>query len=260
MNKKFILLFFLSLPFGRLFAETVMFDANGVLFSKKSINALKCFSFKETLDVIFNAHRVERNMYDHLACIPSSKQAKDIQKNNPCCDDKGKKLPPVMVDWLLGNIDAKTIYKNVANMGVCSGYDKELALTAIKTFFPENLSRIIVPNKKMFQLAKECKENGNKVIILSNFDPLTFKELMKKNPELFDFFDDIIVSGDIQLIKPCKDIYEHAFKKTDSVAEDVIFIDDQKENVEAIDALGAVGIQHKSYALTKKQLKAIGII
>ncbi|MFK2820179.1 HAD family phosphatase [Flavobacteriaceae sp. LMIT009] len=97
-----------------------------------------------------------------------------------------------------------------------------------------------------------------KIVALTNWSHETFPVALKK----FDFlqwFEGIVVSGEEKTRKPYKDIYELTLKRFNLTAESSIFIDDNKENIEAANAIGINGIHFNSPMQLKKQLGTFNI-
>lgn len=227
------------LVFSATSAEIVVFDLGQVLFKADRREAMRCLaSTREFFDCIFNFGRIQRVFYDHARSLPATREARSIYATSPLYDDKGNKLPPIMIDLMIGNIDAKTLYKNIENMVGCSSYDKRLALIVARMLLSENLSTILKPSVEMFALVRACKENGNKVIVLSNLDKDVIALLKQKHPILFSLFDEVVVSGEVHMAKPCKNIYTYVEKLMQADPQDLLLIDDQKENCDAAETAG----------------------
>lgn len=72
------------------------------------------------------------------------------------------------------------------------------------------------------------------------------------------------MSGRIQLIKPDAAIYHEMFRRIardmpDVQPQELVFIDDNKDNAAAATALGWHGIHHTSASHTEKQLRDLGL-
>ncbi|MCJ8322292.1 MAG: HAD family phosphatase [Rhizobiales bacterium] len=89
-------------------------------------------------------------------------------------------------------------------------------------------------------LLPKLKANGHNLYCLSNMSHETFDYL--KSFEFFKYFDDIIISAHIQMIKPDVEIFNYMLKKFDISAQDSIFIDDKLENIQAAQSVGIKGI------------------
>lgn len=72
---------------------------------------------------------------------------------------------------------------------------------------------------------------------LSNWSGETFP-LVRKRYGFLNWFDPMIVSGDVGLIKPNPAIYELTLERLGRDAQQCLFIDDNAVNTEAADALG----------------------
>lgn len=91
-------------------------------------------------------------------------------------------------------------------------------------------------NKVLMERVKELKPNY-KIGLLSNmgYDTLdaVFDESQRK-----EMFDDVLISSEVGLIKPSRDLYELALERLAVAADEVIFIDDRLPNIEGAQLLG----------------------
>ena len=87
-------------------------------------------------------------------------------------------------------------------------------------------------------LIEELKEKGYRLIVLSNMSP-EYIDFLRELP-VFAHFDEQIVSCEVQRVKPEREIYELLFERCGVKADETIFIDDRKENVDAAAELGIV--------------------
>jgi len=107
-------------------------------------------------------------------------------------------------------------------------------------------------------LEKLVKSQDYKVVALTNWSHETFPKALKK----FDFlqwFEGIIVSGEEKTRKPFEDIYHLTLNRFNIKAENSIFIDDNKRNIESANALGINGILFKSPEQLTQELKQYNI-
>ncbi|MBA1428513.1 HAD family phosphatase [Pseudomonas fluorescens] len=98
---------------------------------------------------------------------------------------------------------------------------------------------------------------------LTNWSAQTFPYARKHYPFL-QLFCDIVVSGQLKLIKPDPAIYQASFAQIrahlpDIQAGEVVFIDDVAGNVDAAVALGWQGIHHVSAERTAARLRELGV-
>lgn len=65
-----------------------------------------------------------------------------------------------------------------------------------------------------------------------------------------DFFDQVVISGEVGMRKPEPRIFQHALRLVELPPEQCVFIDDIEANIEAARALGIVGLHHRDAAVT----------
>ena len=101
------------------------------------------------------------------------------------------------------------------------------------------------------EFLRQCRENGLGLYVLSNACNL-FYVYFPRHYDL-DFFDGVMVSSDVHLIKPDTRIYELLCETYGLNPEECVFIDDRPENVEAAERVGMKGIVFTgNYAIVKK--------
>jgi len=92
-----------------------------------------------------------------------------------------------------------------------------------------------IPGAKEF--CSYTKEKGYGIYILSNACN-KFYEYFPKNFLPLEYFDGVVVSSDIHIIKPDPRIYDYLLQTYKLKAEECLFIDDRAENVEAAKQVG----------------------
>lgn len=80
------------------------------------------------------------------------------------------------------------------------------------------------------------KQRGYRLFVLSNASDLFYQYFPQAVP--VEYFEGIVVSADLHLIKPNREIYEYLLEKYGLKAEECLFLDDMRENVEGARALG----------------------
>lgn len=93
---------------------------------------------------------------------------------------------------------------------------------------------------EVFELIKILKQKGFLIGLLSNTEKPIVEFLEQE--DFFDF-DVFVYSCEIGQIKPNPAIYEEMLKKLDLESNEIIFIDDLKENVEGAKKIGIQTIQ-----------------
>lgn len=102
--------------------------------------------------------------------------------------------------------------------------------------------------------ARELKENYN-VYILSNTDEMHFNIVWQDYPELHFFEDNLMLSYELNSVKPQKEIYERALKMFDLNPGDCLFIDDKLENIQGATENGITGVLFTNVEDTKRNIK-----
>ena len=97
----------------------------------------------------------------------------------------------------------------------------------------------IVVNQELLDLIGQLKKNY-KTAIISNSSDLLDKYLNEYG--ISKYFDEIVISYKVKLIKPQKEIFDLTLKKLGVSADQAVFIDDRAANVQAAVALGMQGI------------------
>ena len=101
------------------------------------------------------------------------------------------------------------------------------------------------PVEPTVALIEELKAKGYRLFVLSNMS-LEYIDFLRKLP-VFAHFDEQLVSCEVQLVKPEREIYELFLSRYGVKAEETIFIDDRRENVEAAAELGIVPFHFDRY-------------
>jgi 2-haloacid dehalogenase len=104
------------------------------------------------------------------------------------------------------------------------------------------------------QLKKKYKIYG-----LTNWSAETFPTALNRY-DFLHLFDGIVVSGTEKIIKPDYQIYQLLLDRYALKAENCLFIDDNKKNIDAASELGFWGIHFKTPDLLKSTLKEISVL
>ncbi|HRN90218.1 MAG TPA: HAD family phosphatase [Candidatus Saccharibacteria bacterium] len=97
-----------------------------------------------------------------------------------------------------------------------------------------------------------------KIAMLSNSPADSINGIIDDN-NLRQYFDEIIVSGEIGMVKPNPEIFEYTLNKLAVKPDEVIFIDDSSTNTDAAEKLGIKSIQFTSAEQLKHELNKIQI-
>jgi 2-haloacid dehalogenase len=121
-------------------------------------------------------------------------------------------------------------------------YDKQYLLS-LHGAFPE-----------VVQILKDLKESGFPLYALSNWPAEKFA-LIRPQHEFFSWFDDMVISGEVGLVKPGKAIFELMLQRIGKPADQCIYIDDHEPNIQAASDLGFATILFDSADHLNSELK-----
>ena len=94
---------------------------------------------------------------------------------------------------------------------------------------------------------------------ITNWSAETYPVARKRFPFL-NYFEDIVVSGELKLIKPDAEIYQTLLDRQPIAPEQAIFIDDVLENVKGAQALGIHGIHLTPETDLRDALEELGVL
>ncbi len=103
-----------------------------------------------------------------------------------------------------------------------------------------------------------ANELGKKypLALLSNSESSYLRNILIEK-DLEKLFDVILISSEISVAKPDREMFEIALNKLGITPEEAVFIDDQQKNIEAAKALGIKGIRFQDLEQLKKDLSKL---
>jgi putative hydrolase of the HAD superfamily len=131
-------------------------------------------------------------------------------------------------------------------------------LTGIINIFYDNWLEIFSPIDKNINILKELKKNNYKIYALSNFIEESFHFVLKKF-EFFSLFDGMVISYNVQLIKPEVAIYQHLLDKYKLVPNECVFLDDYMECLIPAQKLGIFTILINKEVDLRAELRKLSI-
>ena len=137
-------------------------------------------------------------------------------------------MPQFWVDYDLGLSTLDDVVRELsAYRGVDEAYTRELIMLAISR------QETIAPTAT---LIKDLKRAGYRLFVLSNMSR-DFIDFLRQQ-EVYANFEGDVVSCEVGIVKPMSQIYDILLEKFSLDAEETIFIDDRRENVDAAAAKG----------------------
>ena len=94
-------------------------------------------------------------------------------------------------------------------------------------------------NPDTVEVLTDLKEGGTRLALLSNAGP-DFGSYFRHGL-LGEYFDAVYVSGELKLLKPDPEIYQHVLADLGISAADAVFIDNRADNVRSAQELGITG-------------------
>ncbi len=138
---------------------------------------------------------------------------------------------------------------------------------ALATFTPETFARgqAIIPESAALlkELSELIDERGNKrfkLIALSNWDKESFSLFKELHADVFSCFDMIHISGERGILKPNDGAFKKVLTEHGLAVHQCIFIDDQKENIEAAQRLGIRSHHFTDAKKLRTYLQGVGIV
>jgi 2-haloacid dehalogenase len=108
-------------------------------------------------------------------------------------------------------------------------------------------------------ILKELRQAGYRLYGLSNWSAETFPPIRDKY-EFFNWFDDIILSGDVRLLKPDPRIFQLVLERIGQPACRCLLIDDNPPNIQAAMELGFQTIRFETPEQLRSELERSGLL
>jgi 2-haloacid dehalogenase len=105
----------------------------------------------------------------------------------------------------------------------------------------------------------ELKARGVPVYGISNWSAETFPTQRGRFP-FFAWFDDLVISGDVGVIKPDPRIFAILLERNALDPATAVFVDDVEKNARAAGELGIHGIHFRSPDQLRRELAAVGLL
>jgi putative hydrolase of the HAD superfamily len=103
------------------------------------------------------------------------------------------------------------------------------------------------------KLVRALQQRGFDIYCLSNM-PAPMYEHLRRRHTFWDVFRGVVVSGEIQMMKPEPQIYRHLLERFDLKARESVFVDDMQANVDAAKAVGLHAIRFQNATQCQQEL------
>ena len=156
------------------------------------------------------------------------------------------------------------------NLSQDKGYPFAQAVTDLSAQFPHYAHLIRAYNEQWeetitgsipgtVELLHRLKAVGYELYGLSNWSAEKFA-IVRHKYGLFELFDDIVVSGEVKLVKPDPAIFQYLLQKIDRIPQECLLIDDSPQNIEAAQKMGFVTHHFTSPARLELELQQMGVL
>jgi len=114
----------------------------------------------------------------------------------------------------------------------------------------------LVPVPEVIAIVRDLSERGVPVYGLSNMPASTFAYLSRRYDH-WKLFKDIVISGEIKIIKPDAAIFEYICRRNGLAPSETIFVDDHSPNTDAAARLGFRTILFRDPVQCKRELNTL---
>ena len=109
------------------------------------------------------------------------------------------------------------------------------------------------------EILDELRGSGVRLLALTNWSAETFP-VARERYHFLEWFDGIVVSGDLKIAKPDPRIFRHLVDHYGLEPSATVFIDDSAANVSAAAALGLTALRFEGAATLRRDLAALGLL
>jgi len=130
-----------------------------------------------------------------------------------------------------------------------------LSRDQIATLIKFDCESIIRPNQGAVQWAKLLHQAGFPLTLLSNM-PLELSRHVTKSFPILSTFEHLIYSCDHRSIKPDLAIYRNCLERLNAAPQDILYLDDRAENIEAAASLGISAVLFDTVEKTASRVES----
>ncbi len=158
-------------------------------------------------------------------------------------------------EWNLKQDAGRSFEEAVAE--ACQRYPQHCELIrAYDERYDESISGPIWPT---VEVLREVKQAGYPLYALSNWPDEKWQRTRPRF-EFFDWFDDIVISGEVGLAKPDPEIFRLLVKRIGYAPASCLYIDDAPHNIVVAEGLGFQTHHFETAEKLKAVLKELGIL
>lgn len=258
------------------YTKVIIWDLGHTLFKTSKLQALNQIGLTDYIFYPFTTGKQPYVIPEIAFDILEKIKIKNANRYDlALATDKGKVLPLCFRAWLAGLTtgqdvirESNKVIKELDKTNYFSTKrEKRLVKNTIDFIFsPAKLASAQRPIGIAVNLLRECYKKEHKLIVLSNWAQDSFNALYNtpQGQQVFKYFkpENIIISGNINLVKPDNKAFEYVIKNYKVNPQDCIFIDDEPSNIIAAQNCGMTGllIENGNFKKLKTQLKELKVI
>ena len=133
-----------------------------------------------------------------------------------------------------------------------SGRQAQLGLMTAATHW-QGLARHFGLDEALVDYIKRLRQAGYRTGLLSNA-PDDARRLLTEDYPIIDYFDGVIISAEVGVMKPDPKIYQLAAASVGVTVEEALFVDDVMANVAGARAVGMAALHFRDPVLVQTQL------
>ena len=115
------------------------------------------------------------------------------------------------------------------------------------------------PIEGTVEVLADLRRIGVRLAALTNWSAETFPIALERY-DFLGWFETIVVSGEVGMVKPDPRIFEHLLEQTGFAAEATVYIDDVAANVAVAAELGMTALPFTDPATLRRDLAALGLL
>ena len=134
--------------------------------------------------------------------------------------------------------------------------DQRDLILAYDERWPEML---VGPIEGTVDVLADLRRAGVRLAALSNWSAEKFP-IARRRYRFLDWFETIVIFGEVGLCKPDPRIYRHLLERTGLEAASTVFVDDAAANVSAATEIGMTALVFRDPATLRSDLQALGLL
>jgi len=144
------------------------------------------------------------------------------------------------------------------------------AIAERQRLFPEHAALIALwktgwgqmlrePIHETVEMVDALRQRGHRLYALTNWSAETFP-VARERFAFLDWFEDIVVSGEVKLAKPDPRIFELTIERCGLTPASTLFVDDMRPNVEVARALGLHALHFEHPRKLRADLEGLSLL